>query len=242
MQDRYWRIAALMVAGTLGVAGCSALNPLSSSAIVTTGSSSLSVTGSNGSTYATQGFNVASLPTASSKFGGVSNVADAFLTIDKLQVHYAGAADPTTVQDATSSAPVDSDPSWVTVSTASTTLDLGNLSTDSPLGGASLRNGTYTQIRAVVTGAYVKFSDGSTASLDVSGGDLRIVKPFVLKPGYSTTLHFDFNTAHSFVDAGGTYRMNPTAVHVVPTQAQLPSANASASPSPSPSPSSSPTV
>ena len=202
-------------------------NLSSSTTTSSTGNNALQMTLSNGSAYSTQA--VTGAP-SSPTFNHV------YVNFSKVQIHYDGAASASA--PATTSA--DTDPGWEDFSASSSqTIDLVNLPTDTGFGAmTNLKNGTYTQIRLVVNSAMVDYTlNGveATASLDISSGDLKIIKPFTLSDDQKTILHFDFDTNHSLVDANGAWRMNPTAIHTVATYVALPAA----SPSPSPSASSS---
>ena len=246
-----WAATAVLAAGSL--AACSSLNGLlagggtsgltSSTNLTSNNSNSLSsvspltMTLSNGSTYATQAL-TAGAPAS-------PTINHIFVNFSQVQIHYDGSNTATESLTAPATDSPDTDPGWMTFNAStSQQIDLENLATDTAFGTMdTLKNGTYTQIRLAVQSAEVDYTlngTSATASLDVPSNELKVIKPFVLKPGYSTTLHFDFNTANSVRQANGSWMINPTAIHTVPTYTVLPSA--SPSPTPSASPSASPTV
>lgn len=193
-----------------------------SAGLINNNSGSLAMTLSDGSAYSTQA--APSSPT----------IKHVFVNFSKVQIHYDGAASAS----APASASADTDPGWLDFNaSASQTIDLVNMPQDSMFGAMTqLQNGTYTQIRLAVNTAEVDYTDttgaSATASLDVSSGNLKIIKPFTLSANQQTILHFDFDSKHSVRQdgPGGTWRMNPTAVHTVVSYQPFPSASASASP------------
>lgn len=188
--------------------------------IISNNSAQLSMTLSNGSSYSTMA--VPSAPT----------LQHVYVKFGQVQVHFDGAASASA--SATESA--DTDPAWINFpASASQTIDLMALAQDTPFGFVStLEKGTYTQIRLPVESASLVFSDASTASLNISSGNLKIIKPFEIKAGYKTTLHFDFDCSRSLISAGGAWRLNPTAVRTVPSYEEIPAATPSATSSATP--------
>jgi len=183
--------------------------------LVSNNSNSLTMTLSNGAGYST-----AAAPVA-------PEVQHVYVTFDQVRVHYDATASVDT-PPATESA--DADAGWISFpASASVPIDLVGLSADTLFGASSsLQVGTYTQIRLPVTSAEIVFSDQSTESLDIASGNLKIIKPFAIKPGTKTTLHFDFDTAHSLQSANGQWKLRPTAIKTVATYEALPAATSSA--------------
>ncbi len=251
-----WAAASVLAAGAL--TACTGLNgllgglgsnsSLNGSVNLTSNNSNslssvspLSMTLSNGSTYATQALTASPSTTPTSGAPTSPTLDDVYVTFSQVQVHYDGENTATGSLTPPATDSPDTDPGWLTFNAStSQQIDLEKLATDTAFGTMnSLKDGTYTQIRLAVQSAEVKYTnpDGSsaTASLDVPSSELKIIKPFVLKPGYATTLHFDFATSQSVRQANGVWMINPTAIHTVPTYAVQPSPAPSASPSASPS-------
>lgn len=182
--------------------------------LVSNNANSLTMTLSNGAAYSTMGVSQPS-------------VSHVYVTFDQVRVHFDASAS-LEAPPATESA--DADAGWIAFpASASERIDLIGLSADTLFGASSsLTPGTYTQIRLPVQEAEVVFSDATTAPLDVASGNLKIIKPFAIKPGTRTTLHFDFDTAHSLVSANGAWKLRPTAIKTVASYEALPAATASA--------------
>lgn len=183
--------------------------------IISNNANSLVMTLSNGAAYSTM---------AAPSEPEIKHVRVRF---DQVQIHFDATAS-LDAPPATESA--DADPAWVTFpASTSQVVDLVGLSADTLFGASSsLAVGTYTQIRLAVKAAELTFADASTASLDVASGNLKIIKPFSIKPGTKTTLHFDFDTARSIHKANGAWKMRSTAIKTIPTYEALPTATQSA--------------
>jgi len=183
--------------------------------VISNSANSLAMTLSNGSAYSTMAAPVA------------ADIKHVRVTFDQVQVHFDATASIDT-PPATESA--NADPGWISFpASASQPIDLVGLTPDTLFGASSsLEVGTYTQIRLAVKAAEITFADNATASLDIASGNLKIIRPFTIKPGYKTLLHFDFDTARSIQEANGTWRMRPTAIRTIPTYEALPIATASA--------------
>jgi hypothetical protein len=77
------------------------------------------------------------------------------------------------------------------------------------LGETSLGAGKYTQIRLLVSSAKLWIS-GEEKSLKIPSGTIKLIHPFTINDGETTTLTIDFDASKSVHQAGSQYIMKPT--------------------------------
>ena len=110
---------------------------------------------------------------------------------------------------------------WETLSvTTPTTLDLVQLAKTkdvAKLGITDLAEGRYTEIRLYVSGATATLSDGSTVNLTILGKDniVRVIRPFTIVAGQTTTLTMDFDAQHAVIKAGDRYLLKPVVARLL---------------------------
>lgn len=110
---------------------------------------------------------------------------------------------------------------WETLNiTTPTTVDLVQLALTkdvSKLGITDLAEGRYTEVRLYVSGATATLTDGSTVTLTVlgKGNIVRVVRPFTVVAGQTTTLTMDFDAQHSVIKAGDMYLLKPVVARLL---------------------------
>lgn len=110
---------------------------------------------------------------------------------------------------------------WETLNiTTPTTLDLVKLAETkdvASLGLTNLAEGRYTEVRLYVSGATATLTDGSTVTLTVlgKGNIVRVVRPFTVVAGQTTTLTMDFDAQHSVIKAGDMYLLKPVVARLL---------------------------
>lgn len=122
------------------------------------------------------------------------------VTISEVQVH---TADENETDN-------ESDAGWTTVVSGPQTYDLLTL-TDATvvLGDAVLPAGKYTQIRLSVESASIVVN-GTTHTLTVPSGNIKLVRPFTIVENSTTTLVLDFDAQESVRETGnGKYLLQP---------------------------------
>ncbi|MBW2990682.1 DUF4382 domain-containing protein [Candidatus Woesearchaeota archaeon] len=99
---------------------------------------------------------------------------------------------------------------WKTVIDESKTFDLIELrDVKELLGNTTLAAGKYTQIRILVSSVNLEV-DGEPATLKVPSNKIKLIKPFIISSGETTTLTLDFDAMKSVHQAGSKYIMKPT--------------------------------
>ena len=101
-----------------------------------------------------------------------------------------------------------------------TTLDLVELAKTkdvAKLGITDLAEGKYTEIRLYISGATATLADGSTVDLTILGKDniVRVVRPFTVVAGQTTTLTMDFDAQHAVIKAGDQYHLKPVVARLL---------------------------
>jgi len=159
--------------------------------------------------------------TAGASMHGPQTVTALNITISKVEVHIAYQGTPSEpsitpeqpgISPAQQGQPVDH---WETLDlNVPTTLDLVQLAQTndlSTLGLTNLAAGRYTEVRLYVSSATATLSDGTTVDLTIVGKDniVRVVQPFVVSAGQTTTLTMAFDAQHSVVAVGGKYLLKP---------------------------------
>ena len=130
------------------------------------------------------------------------NITKALVTVSAVEVHLAGAGEE---ENATTEA------GWYTIVEEPQTFDLIAIQdVKEVLGSAILAPGKYTQIRLTVDSASVTI-DGNDWDLPIPSNKLKLIHPFTIEPGQTTTLTLDFDAQESIHPAGeGQYVMRPT--------------------------------
>lgn len=144
-----------------------------------------------------------------------------FVTFNEVKVHRAGEDDST--DEALQSVPDDDlstvpdndidgdDSSWVTIVNTTKTIDLKQFQGDARafLGESNVKAGKYTQIRIYVTDSYGEDLEGGRVNVTLSSGVLKIVRPWNVEDGKTTTLVVDFDLDKSLSKQGEDYRLKP---------------------------------
>lgn len=120
-------------------------------------------------------------------------IAEARVTIDKIEVHV---SDSPTEDSGFITIPLDTPRTF-------NLLDLRGGVTEA-LVNADLSEGTYGQIRLVVSSAYIKLTDGREPTIDVPSGSQSGIKifpnpPITVAGGLTTDLVLDFDVGQSFL-------------------------------------------
>src|SRR3972149_8629915 len=120
-------------------------------------------------------------------------IAEARVTIDKIEVHVSNSP---TEDSGFITIPLDAPRTF-------NLLDLRGGVTEA-LVNADLSEGTYGQIRLVVSSAYIKLTDGREPTIDVSSGSQSGIKifpnpPITVAGGLTTELVLDFDVGQSFL-------------------------------------------
>lgn len=130
------------------------------------------------------------------------NITEALVTMSEVRVHYAG------INDTDDN---DTFGEWITIVNESQTFDLVALQDVTELfGTANLSAGWYTQIRLFVESALVTI-DGVKYNLTIPSKTVKLIKPFKIEDGQTTTLILDFDVQKSVHKTGNDeYTFNPT--------------------------------
>ena len=130
------------------------------------------------------------------------NITEALVTMSEVRVHYAG-ANNTNDNDTFGE--------WITIVNNSQTFDLVALQDVTELfGTANISAGWYTQIRLFVESALVTI-DGIQYNLTIPSNTVKLIKPFKIEDGQTTTLILDFDVQKSVHKTGNDkYIFNPT--------------------------------
>lgn len=85
------------------------------------------------------------------------------------------------------------------------------------LGLDSLACGKYTEIRLYVTEATATYGEAPEIKLSIPGkaNIVRIVRPFEIKPGLTTSLLIDFKAKKSVIKLGNTYLLKPVVGQII---------------------------
>lgn len=151
--------------------------------------------------------------------GGPQTVTSLTVVISKVEVHLArlgvpGAKNsiPSVTPGSDNNQQVDK---WETLNIGGTkTVDVVALAKThdfSVLGLTKLANGMYTEVRLYVSNATAVLSDGTPITLSIPGraNIIRVVEPFTIDSGKTTTLTMDFDAQNSVIKAGTTYLLKP---------------------------------
>lgn len=156
-------------------------------------------------------------PTSKGQINGPQTVTALNLTITKVEVHFATNETSASPSPSITPSPSPTEPTdhWETLNVPNpTTVDLVKLAAShsiSTLGLTTLATGKYTQVRLFLSAASAKLSDGTTVNLDILGQDniVKIIQPFTVVAGQTTTLIADFDAQHSVIKADGKYILRP---------------------------------
>lgn len=130
------------------------------------------------------------------------SIEKAMITISQVQVHMASAGgDENTTVEA----------GWQPISNESKTFDLIAIKDVKEfLGSAELKAGKYTQIRLSIDKAVITIN-GTEYELETPSDKLKLIKPFDITAGETTTLILDFDAQESIRVAGkDKYNLVPT--------------------------------
>jgi hypothetical protein len=127
------------------------------------------------------------------------NITEALVTMSQVRVHFAGIDENNTTGE------------WIPVVNDSQTFDLILLQDVKELfGTAELNAGWYTQIRLQVDSALVTI-DGIQYDLEIPSKAVKLIKPFRILDGQTTTLTLDFDVHNSVhVTGSDKYILRPT--------------------------------
>lgn len=96
------------------------------------------------------------------------------------------------------------------MSLAQRTIDLASkTSLATLLGSATLKTGTYTQLRIVVQSVQGEMTSGTKVNFVVPSGGLKTADAFNITVGQTTTLTIDIDLSRSIVEAGNTWIFTP---------------------------------
>nr|MCK4929905.1 DUF4382 domain-containing protein [Nanoarchaeota archaeon] len=102
------------------------------------------------------------------------------------------------------------DAGWRTVVDEEQTFDLIAIQDVKAFSGETdLEPGKYTQIRLLIASVSLEVS-GEPASLKIPSNKIKLVKPFTINSGETTTLTLDFDAGKSVHQAGSKYILKPT--------------------------------
>jgi hypothetical protein len=100
------------------------------------------------------------------------------------------------------------------------TIDLVNLTESDVaerLGLANLACGKYTEIRLYISSATASYNNGPEIVLTIPGraNIVRIVRPFEINAGGTTSLSIEFNPEKSVMKSGGMYLLKPVVARMI---------------------------
>lgn len=162
----------------------------------------LAVAGVAGYTFVANGAYMRNAPSAtgmgtldvSLQDAPAANWTHVYVTFDQIAVH---------PEDANAS-------EWQTVNLTQKTVDLASLTGISELvGSASLKAGTYTQLRIVVESVRGVMTNGTQVNFVVPSGELKTADAFNITLGQTTNLTIDMNLSQSIVQAGSEWIFTP---------------------------------
>lgn len=130
------------------------------------------------------------------------NITEALITISDVRVHYA-VINNTDENDTFGE--------WITIVNESQTFDLIALQDVTELFGTfNLSAGWYTQIRLFVESAFITV-DGIQYNLTIPSKNIKLIHPFSIQNGQTTTLILDFDVQKSVHKTGNDeYKFKPT--------------------------------
>lgn len=130
------------------------------------------------------------------------SITEALVTISEVRVHYA-LVDDTDNNDTIGE--------WITIVNESQTFDLIALQDVTELfGTVNLSAGWYTQIRLLIESALITV-DGVQYNLTITSKNIKLIHPFSIQDGQTTTLILDFDVQKSVHKTGNDeYKFRPT--------------------------------
>lgn len=175
-------------------------------------------------------------PGSKDTHGGPQTVASLLVTITKVEVHLAHVGLPGTKNEDITPVPSPTHGKsqqahaknsnqgvnkWETLDTKNpTTVDLVQLAKShdlSSLGITQLVNGRYTEIRLYISKASATLQDGTAVKLVIPGKQsiVRVVEPFVIDSGKTTSLTMAFDAQNSVIKAGNQYILKPVVANII---------------------------
>lgn len=123
------------------------------------------------------------------------NVANVWVEISKIEVHRAAGPDS----------------EWITIVDQPVVFDLLKITeVQKFLGSQEVPEGTYTQVRFMVTQATV-IVDGEEHTASIPSGKLKLIRPFQVAQGETTLVLLDFDGSRSlYITGGGDFKLEPT--------------------------------
>jgi hypothetical protein len=127
------------------------------------------------------------------------NITEALVTMNNVSVHYVGIGQNGSVSE------------WITIVDEQKTFDLVALQDVKEIFDTEiLQAGWYTQIRLHVDSALVTI-DGIQYDLEIPSKTVKLIKPFKIEDGQTTTLTLDFDVHESVHKTGSdNYILRPT--------------------------------
>lgn len=140
-----------------------------------------------------------------------ANLSEVHVTFSKVEAHYAGSGNDTENETAENGTDGNdtangTDAGWRTLFEGERSVDLLQYSEDGAkafLGDAELETGTYTQIRANVTEAYVVDDNGTRENVTVASGSVKVVRSFTVEANATTQVVIDIDLDKSLRAQGG---------------------------------------
>ena len=146
------------------------------------------------------------------------NITSVNITISSLKVHLAeaemeqeqeqeqsGSGNQTQEQEQEQEQEEENGGQWISINISDnmSTFDLLKVKgIEEFFGSSEVPAGKYTQVRLIVEKAEVAVDYGEPEEATVSSGELKIVRPFTVEDGETTTLVFDFDAERSVVFTG----------------------------------------
>ncbi len=131
------------------------------------------------------------------------NIEKVVVTLSKVQVHMAESENVNETNSTTEAG-------WITIVEEPQTFDLIAIKDVKEfLGTKELAPGKYTQIRLTVDKALVTV-DGVESNLEIPSEKIKLIQPFTITEGGTTTLTLDFDAENSIIKNKTGYKMNPT--------------------------------
>jgi hypothetical protein len=167
------------------------------------------------------------LPTqATGTFGGPQALTSLVITVTKVEVHLARLATPgQRVTPPVEKNQIHGKPTetptpqtvdkWEVLNIDGPQLvdlvQLAKTKNFSSLGFTKLAGGLYTEVRLYISNGKATLVDGSTKTLLIPGraNIVRVVEPFTIVSGKTTTLSLDFDANNSVIKAGDNYLLKP---------------------------------
>ena len=102
------------------------------------------------------------------------------------------------------------DSGWMNLATSSQSIDLKALVNVSEwLASGNVSTGKYTQIRIIVESVVGTLLDGTVVNFTVPSGELKIIHPFNVTGGDTTTLTVDIDLSKSIIETSSGWKFKP---------------------------------